>query len=378
MWCRSKKLMVALPAALALAAAPAVGTGTAQAAPLGTPVATPVLTNDLTPNPTGKVATPQDDVAHPGVTTEWWYASFMDPHSQRQLVVAIFTAPVPILGAVMMYGNGKDPVSSGHDVPLPLAIATHAQPVSDGLPGVRTDQGEISYDPVRRAYHVRIDSTFQVDAWLDRDQLPGATGRIDLRNRGQWMGWTSPVATSETTGWAQMPGGQRIDLDGWRGYHDHNWGDFTMVDQAADGWEWGVSHEPDGGASLLGGVVRRGGQWTGSVVDVRPTGTRICTSSTLTMSDWTHGNTLLSGASYSLPGTITATCGPHEPYHFSKTFHLTEPVVADSGLLAASAEAPYTTVPGSVGMFEHVRTLVARIADAARPDGVRPDSAPGR
>ncbi|WP_187776471.1 hypothetical protein [Antrihabitans cavernicola] len=336
----------------------------ALAAPI--PSGTPVVSSDLTPNATGKVAEPSDDVVHPGVTTEWWYASFMDPHSKRQLIVTIFTAPVPMVNAVMMYGDTTNPLSPAPGTPVPGGFAPHGGAVLDGLPGVRTNQGEMSYDVARNAYHVRIHSTFDVDVWLDRGQLPGATGFIDLHNHGQWMGWTSPVATSTVTGSVRFVGGAPIDITGWRGYHDHNWGNFTMVDQAADGWEWGISHEPDGGASIIGGLVRRGAQWTGSVIDVRPSGTRVCTSSRLHLSDWTSGSTLLSGATYALPGTITATCGPDEKYRFSKTFHLTEPVVVDFGPLAASLEAPYTTVSGSFGMFEHIRSLVARIEQSQR------------
>ncbi|TSD94417.1 hypothetical protein FOS14_20550 [Skermania sp. ID1734] len=348
----------------ALLATLALATSVSAAAPF--PAATPVVSDDLTPNPSGKVAEPADDVAHPGVTTEWWYASFMDPASLRQFVVAIFTAPVPMVAATMMYADGTSPVSRSAQVPVPFAGDPHGGPVADGQPGVRTSGGEISYDRARHAYHVRLNSSVRGDVWLDRGQLPGATGIIDLRNQGQWMGWTSPVATSTVTGWVQMPNGQPIDVTGWRGYHDHNWGNFTMVDQAADGWEWGLSHEPDGGASIIGGLVRRGGQWTGAVVDVRPGGTRVCTSSTLSLTDWVSGPTPLSGSTFALPGTITATCGPRERYHFTKTFHLTEPVVADEGVLAASFEAPYTTVPDSHGMFEHIRSLLARIEQAQR------------
>lgn len=339
--------------------------GAISAAPF--PPGTPVTRNDLTPNPTGKIAEPADDVAHPGVLTEWWYASFMDPASKRQVVVTIFSAPVPIVSAVLMYADNTHPLSTGPGSALPTSGALHGGAKIDGLPGVRTDRGEISYDAARGAYHVRVDAPFQVDVWLDRGQLPGATGHIDLRNAGQWMGWTSPVATSEVSGTVRMPGAAPIDVTGWRGYHDHNWGNFTMFDQAADGWEWGVSHEPDGGASIIGGLVRRGGEWTGSVIDVRPSGTRLCTSSILALSDWTSGSTVQSGSTFALPGTITATCGPQEPYAFTKTFHLTEPVVAETGLLAMSLEAPYRTVPNSVGMFEHIRSLVARFEQATHP-----------
>lgn len=343
----------------------AAGTqGLAAAQPV--PIATPIVRNDLTPNPTGKLAELADNVAHPQALTEWWYAHFMDPDSSRKLVIAIFGAPIPIVGAMMFYADGDRPVSLSGTVPVPIVVEPHGGAALDGLPGVRTDRGEISYDQHRQAYRVRISAAFEVDAWLDGSPLPGATGIIDLHNQGQWMGWTSQVATSTVTGSARMPGGATIDLTGWRGYHDHNWGDFLMIDQVADGWEWGVSHEPDGGASLVGGLVRRGGEWTGAVIDVRPWGTNICTSSTLDLEEWTYGDDYLSGATFALPGRITATCGPAEPYDFSKTFTLVEPVVADSGVLAASLEAPYRTVDGSFGMFEHIRSFVARAEQVHR------------
>ncbi len=322
--------------------------GAAHAAPF--PAGTPVSSSDLTPNPTGKIAEPGDDVAHPGVTTEWWYASFMDPASKRQFVIVIFNAPMPVIGAVEMYADGVRAV----DYAKVPAVGRHGGAHLDGLPGIRTDRGEISYDQDKRAYRVRVDSAVRADVWLDRGQLPGVTGVIDAHHGGQWMGWTSPVATSTVRGWVQMPGGAPVDITGWRGYHDHNWGNFTMFDQVVDGWEWGVSHEPDGGASIIGGIVRRGGQWVGSVTDVRPSGTRLCTSSTLELSGWTTTST------FALPHTITATCGPAEKHQFSKTFQLVDPVVADTGLLGMSFEAPYRTVPGSVGMFEHIRSLLAR------------------
>ena len=44
-------------------------------------------------------------------------------------------------------------------------------------------------------------------------------------------------------------------FDGWRGYHDHNWGPFALQSDQYDGWEWAVAHEPGGRAALLGGVV---------------------------------------------------------------------------------------------------------------------------
>ncbi|HET6692553.1 MAG TPA: hypothetical protein VFG74_16990, partial [Miltoncostaeaceae bacterium] len=51
-------------------------------------------------------------------------------------------------------------------------------------------------------------------------------------------------------GTARLPG-WRGPLDGWRGYHDHNWGRWWWGEDF--GWQWGVAREPagaDGGPGL--------------------------------------------------------------------------------------------------------------------------------
>ncbi|MGV9676904.1 hypothetical protein ACWDSJ_16640 [Nocardia sp. NPDC003482] len=372
-------LSVGISAVLA-AAFTAMGTAPAGADPF--PAGTPVLTSDLTPETqqSGHVAVPADDVMHPDSWVEWWYTMLRDPASERTFIAVITSAPVPAVSAVFMYGNGNDLLSAPAGGILPGGGLPVLPPANDGLPGVRTIAGGLDFDPVRGAYHLVLQAPVQADVWLDGAPLPGATGRMTIDD-GEWMGWSAPVASSTVHGWVRSPGGERENVDGWRGYHDHNWGHFTMVDQRADGWEWGVSFEPDGGATLLGGLVRRGGQWKGTLVDVRPSGTRACVPTTLQLSDWYSGPTPLSGATFALPATITAACAPPpglpgaissrgELYgadaEFTATFHLTESLVADGGVLAASAEAPYRTVPGSFGIFEHVRSLVSRVEQAGR------------
>jgi hypothetical protein len=360
----SPRTLIAIGACAAAAALPAAAH--AGSDPLTGP--SDIRSSDLTPNPTAKVAEPSDDVMHKGSWIEWWYLHVMDPHSKRQWIGVITSAPTPAVLGLMQYADGKSAFSTARGIPMPAGGASLSKPAADGRPGVRTDHAKLDYSTARKAYHLIVHRGFKADIWYDGDPLPGATGTIDLENAGEWMGWTNPVATSTVHGWIQPPGGSRIKVDGWRGYHDHNWGHFTMVDSVADGWQWAMAHEPDGGASVLGGLVRRGGEWTGAIVDVRKSGTRVCSSSEMHLSDWTNGFTPLDGLTFSVPRTTQVTCGPDEPYHFSQTYHLTDTPSVDALLVGATVEAPTETVPGSFGMYEHVRTLAGRLdKTGARP-----------
>jgi hypothetical protein len=152
-------------------------------------------------------------------------------------------------------------------------------------------------------------------------------------------------------------------VDGWRGYHDHNWGRFNVLDQSYSGWEWGVSHEPDGTATLLGGVVKGDGTWQGVVGRVTRDETYGCMS-TLTLSKWRTSGL------FSYPETTRATCPTSllatpeglkgERPGLDRTFHVVDPFILDVGLLALP-ESLGRTVPGSLGLIEHIRTLSARV-----------------
>jgi len=145
-----------------------------------------------------------------------------------------------------------------------------------------------------------------------------------------------------------------VSVDGWRGYHDHNWGDFSLFDQRFSGWEWAVSHEPatkanpHGQASLLGGVVSGDGTWQGVLVHIDQAGTTFCPSA-IRLSDWT------SAEAFAYPGTVGASCS--DPTRkLSSTFTVTDPYVVNM-ILSTITESVGKTTPGSVGLIEHFRTL---------------------
>ncbi|MFA1541976.1 hypothetical protein [Actinomadura monticuli] len=312
---------------------------------------TDVTGSDLTPVP-GKLAEPRDDGPHPGSATEWWYAHVMDPATKRTFIAMLFTAPVPT-ALIFWYPE------EGEKLVLPeLALDVKA---TDG-PVVRSSAGDLVYDPAR-GYHLTWHGIFaKGDIWFD-DAVPGVTGGPIEYDGGQTMYWSSPVATSRVTGWLEPPGSSRIDVTGWRGYHDHNWGNFSVVDQRYSGWEWGVSHEPDGTATLLGGVVKGDGTWQGVVGRATPEETYGCMS-TIKLSDWR-----VSGL-FSYPETTRLTCPSSqlatpdglkgERPGLDRSFHVVDPFILDAGLLALP-ESLGRTVPGSLGLIEHIRTLPARL-----------------
>jgi hypothetical protein len=353
----SLALTVTTLAALSTApAALADGPPSPAAAPAGAGWEIPptdIARSDLTQVP-GKLAEPSDDGPHPGSATEWWYTHVIDPETKRTFIAMLFTAPVPTAVIFWYPEKGAKLV-----LPEPTAKVT----ATEG-PEVRSSAGSLVYDERRGAYHLKWTGTFaKADIWFDR-ALPGVTGGPIRYDGGQDMYWTSPVGTSHVRGWLRPPGASsRIDVTGWRGYHDHNWGDFNVLDQRYSGWEWGISHEPDGTATLLGGVVKGDGTWQGVVGRVTHRETYGCMS-TLKLSNWrTSGLFSYPEATRaSCPSSLLATPGGLRGARpgVDTTFHVVDPFVLDVGLLALPESLGRTT-PGSLGLIEHIRTLAARL-----------------
>ncbi|MBO2446357.1 hypothetical protein J4573_04595 [Actinomadura barringtoniae] len=314
---------------------------------------TDVKRSDLTPVP-GKLAEPSDDGPHPGSTTEWWYSHVMDPATHRTFIAMLFTAPVPT-GVIFWYPE------KGQKLVLPEPVA---EVKASAGPTVTSSAGSLVYDKARGAYHLTWHGLFaKADIWFDH-ALPGVTGGPIRYDGDQTMYWSAPVGTSRVTGWVQPPGSSApLNVNGWRGYHDHNWGKFSVIDQRYSGWEWGVSHEPDGTATLLGGVVKGDGTWQGVVGRVTKRETYGCMS-TVKLSDWK-----VSGL-FSYPNTTRLTCPSSllatpqglkgKRPGLDKTFTVVDPFILDTGLLALP-ESLGRTVPGSLGLIEHIRTLPPRL-----------------
>ncbi|MEU5879659.1 hypothetical protein [Spirillospora sp. NPDC047279] len=308
---------------------------------------------DLTQVP-GKLAEPADDGPHPGSATEWWYAHVIDPKTERTFIAMLFTAPIPT-ALIFWYPEEGDKMV----LPEPV-LAVTAKPGPD----VSSSAGSLVWDSARQTYHLRWHGLWaEADIWFD-DALPGVTGGPIKYDGGQTMYWSSPVATSKARGWLRPPGArERISIDGWRGYHDHNWGNFNVIDQRYSGWEWGVSHEPDGSATLLGGVVKGDGTWQGVVGRVTRKETYGCMTN-IKLSDWrvsglfSYPDKTSLWCDSSLLATPQGLIGKRPGVRTS--FHVVDPFILDVGLLALP-ESLGRTVPGSLGLIEHIRTLPSRL-----------------
>jgi hypothetical protein len=326
----------ALPVPTALAALVVLAVLAVLAVLLGGAVAPKAVADAATqPVVPVRTATPADDVNHPGSTTEWWYAEVSDPVTQQTFIVDLNARPAP--ETVTFWYDAQGNKTS--------AVSATTKPVTTDLPSVTSSAGRLAYDPFRRAYHLRYDANgYKADIWFDR-ALPGVTAG-PMSYDGQWMDWTVSVGTSTVTGWVQPPGSAPISVDGWRGYHDHNWGDFLLNSPAYTGWEWGVSHQSDGTASVYGGVLDGSGAWQGVLADITPRGTTACQAG-VSLSDWS------SYATYAYPATVGLSClDGRLP---ASTFHVVGPYVLNAGTFAFT-EAVSRTTPGSVGLTEHLRT----------------------
>lgn len=293
------------------------------------------------------VATPADDVAHPGSQTEWWYFSVLDPASSQTLIVSYgVTRPSAFQG--LLQPNTVTTFWYGKDGTKTHAISPTTPYVTTNTPSISSSAGGFTWDPRHRggAYHFKLSANgINADVWLEHG-LPGVTGG-PLDYDGQSMYWTNPVATSVASGWVRPAGSLGpISVNGWRGYHDHNYGAFDLTNQSYSGWEWALSHHPDGSSWVMGGVVAGDGGWQGVLVQARPSGTRFCRT-TIALSNWATKDT------FNYPGTVRATC-PGEP-SLTQSWKVTGPHVFTAPSFTFT-EALGKTSPGSVGLIEHFRT----------------------
>ena len=293
------------------------------------------------------VATPADDVSHPGLaggnTTEWWYAEVSDPNSSQTFILSLIQLPMPNVSDFWYdkYGNKSNTQNS-----LSSFTSSSTYP-----PNVQTSAGSLVYDTTAQAYHLVYNNTSDgksADIWF-YGAHPGVTVGPDPVSGNQTMYWTNPVLTSSVSGWIK-PGSfsQQISVNGWRGYHDHNYGKFDLTNQGWRGWEWGVSHNPGGGGFAMFSVINGDGTYAGETIHADSTGTTFCNAD-YTASNWTWNN----GEWF--PLQVVQNCPAAPSYH--DTWTVTQPFVLNTfGIFLLDEGYGHSQVSGSVGLVEHGRT----------------------
>ena len=208
-----------------------------------------------------RTATPADDGAHPGAgdRTEWWFVSATDPERGFSVAAALgSTFPGnPPATVVFLY------------LPDGAVHTVAAARVLDGEPA--TDRADVRLGPDRLwsprpgVTRVRIDMPTGIPLFggspgpvsLDltlRATNPGFTAGPLALPEGQDLSWTVGAPAARVDGVVRVDG-RTFRLDGARGYHDHNYGEFDLADDAHGGWDWSAIHLP-GGRSLVSGIVR--------------------------------------------------------------------------------------------------------------------------
>ncbi len=338
---RGRALTTLLTALFALVVMVLAGPATAGSAAILTSPADYTLPTAGTDIPT-KLATPADNGPHPGSQTEWWYVHVTNPATGEVFIAQLFSAPLPLVNTFWYDKNGN----KSH-----LTTAT-TPPVTTNQPSVCALAGCLKYDATKKAYNLKWSANgVTADLWLN-NLKPGVTwGPATYDNQSLY--WTVPAATSNVTGWIWPVGSLKpISVDGWRGYHDHNWGNFNLSDQAYAGWEWAVSHEADGSAELLGGVIDSKGDYRSVLADIAPDGTMTACPGTVT-----HLSNFTKAGLFDYPRTVDTKCATPTPGVDPVRFGVTSPYQVTTPTFLFT-ESVGTTEPGSLALIEHFRTLL--------------------
>lgn len=340
------------------------------------------------PGHEGRVATPQDSALNRlsgDIVMSWWllknpaqpreslFLVELEPYWQTRQVGQSGTLDWTVLDETnastpqFPFLNGIFSLKRG----VPLAGMTPSIARIDADPGLRSQNLDYDYSGSSNTWRVRGTSPLATVNFTVDHPVPGGFASYYPPD-GKTVGPTNvdAVSNGHVTGSLTF-NGRRIDLDGWRTeYWRANMFPSVYDSQLNPatswrGWEWDDVMEPDGGASQFGGVIDPDGEYHGYLVDARPSGTRICSGTTVQFGDYHYGTPLAGDISppfqrYTIPGWIKVTCAPGQPVRMTKTFYPDSTDYVDAGLVDGT-EMPVHTVPGSMGTYEHWRYTTYRV-----------------
>ncbi|WHU47730.1 hypothetical protein QNM97_01555 [Gordonia sp. L191] len=235
----------------------------------------------------------------------------------------------------------------------------------DDQPGMRSNTYNIDYNSRANSWRVKGQTPLAAADFTATDPVAGPHGLIKVGGDPGTDSLMDEIVLNSRAAGSVTIAGRRIDVTGWRaGY----WR-MRMFGSLADsllnptrswgGWEYAPVMEPDGGASEFYGIMNNSGRYSGPLIDARPSGTRICSKTTLDFGPYRPGRPLLGEltppfAVHTIPEWIKVRCAPGQPFSMEKTFYPDSTDYGSAGILDGT-EMPVHTVPGSFGTYEHFR-----------------------
>lgn len=329
-----------------------------------------------------RVATPADsglernEFGDLGIS--WWWLK--DPQNPQRMIVVVegepFWGPRAIgKGGPLAWGIAQLSYDKTPQFPLMNGILSfkNGLPVggwpdwatADGKPGLRGTNYSINYAEDSNSWSVKGSSPLASADFTATDPVAGPHGLIKVGGDPGTDSLMDEIVLNSRASGSVTIAGRQIDVTGWRaGY----WR-MRMMGSVADslfdpnkswgGWNYAPVMEPDGGASEFYGIMRNDGRYSGPLIDARPSGTRICSKTTLEFGDYKEGRPMLGQLTppftpHTIPGWVKVKCAPGQAVQMEKTFYTDSTDYVSGGILDGT-EMPVHTVPGSFGTFEHFR-----------------------
>jgi hypothetical protein len=269
-------------------------------------------------------AVPLDD-RQMGGATEWWHVLAFDPGS-RTHVRAVLTARPQADFRIEVIRRGAATVDLAGGA---MALVAQSSP---GVAMVGTSPPAGTPPPTASLAYVAGRYVVDARSGAGAAHLEVAPGRAGP-TVGPWqLGplqtawnppvfrpgtrlWSVPVATGTARGWVEVDG-RRVSVVGWRAYHDHTWGQFSL---AAPSWyhsDFAVVSPRPGEAWIVNGLQPGDGKYRPAPDDrrwrgvlVHATRGRVVTCAAhVARSGWLrqidHGD----GWTYLTPDRVKASC----------------------------------------------------------------------
>lgn len=205
---------------------------------------------------------PAAGAADAGRYKEWHHFVLFD--GGERTVIVNLSVDGDLTGAggqakVVLLAHGPEGWSGGVDLYAGADAAVSARSA-----GMRVGRQRIAFRDGRYRVQAALrDRSLAVTAYL----APVAEPAIIWHDTPVGSGYVNWLIVPDLVveGSARLPG-WRGTLDGWRGYHDHNWGRWWWGEDF--GWQWGAAREPaaaDGGEPPLTVVYDRTSDRGGTV-----------------------------------------------------------------------------------------------------------------